>query len=64
MGLKVEKIETDPEFQDLLLTVHHCFMHALMNTPSFKITENHLGIALVKQQQVQVQPQLVIGQPP
>ena len=49
MGLKVEKIETDPEFQDLLLTVHHCYMHALMNTPSFKIIENHKGIAFVKQ---------------
>jgi ClpP class serine protease len=48
MGLKVEKIEEDPQFQDLLLTVHHCYMHALMNTPSFKMIENHLGIAFVK----------------
>jgi Serine dehydrogenase proteinase len=49
MGLKVARIEDDPEFQDLLLTVHHCYMHALMNTPAFKIIENHRGIAFVKQ---------------
>jgi hypothetical protein len=48
MGLKMEKIENDPEFQDLLLTVHHCYMHALMNGPAFKMIENHNGIAFVK----------------
>ena len=37
--------------QDLVLTVHHCYMHTLMNTAAFKIIENHLGNALVKQQQ-------------
>lgn len=52
IGLKVEKIEADPELQDLLLTVHHCYMHSLMNTPSYKMIENHLGAALVKQQQI------------
>ncbi len=49
IGLKVERIEDDQEFQDLLLTVHHCYMHALMNTPSYKMIENHRGIAFVKQ---------------
>jgi len=51
MGLKVEILEKDSTFQDLVLTVHHCYMHSLMNTPSFKMIENHLGAALVKQQQ-------------
>ncbi len=50
MGLDVERIEKDPKLQDLFLTVHHCYMHSLMNTPSFKIIENHLGSAFVKQQ--------------
>ncbi len=50
LGLVVERIEKDPQLQDLLLTVHHCFMHSLMNTPSFKIIENHMGAAFVKQQ--------------
>jgi serine dehydrogenase proteinase len=53
MGLKVSRIEDDQAFQDLVLTVHHCYMHALMNTPSFKIIENHLGSAFVKQQVMQ-----------
>lgn len=53
IGLNVEKLEADPELQDLVLTVHHCFMHALQNTNSFKMIENHLGVALVKQQVTQ-----------
>lgn len=49
IGLKVERIEDDPELQDLVLTVHHCFMHSLMNTASYKMIENHNGVALIKQ---------------
>jgi len=49
VGLKVEMLEQDQEMQDLVLTVHHCYMHSLMNTPSFKIIENHNGVAFVKQ---------------
>lgn len=48
MGMKMERMEEDGELQDLFLTVHHCYMHALMNTPSFKMIENHMGIAFVK----------------
>jgi hypothetical protein len=48
MGLKVEAIEANPDFQDLVLTVHHCFMNTLMNTNAFKLIENHLGSAIVK----------------
>lgn len=54
IGLKVEAIEQDQQLQDLVLTVHHCFMHSLMNTPSFKMIENHEGVALVKQQRIAV----------
>jgi membrane-bound ClpP family serine protease len=56
IGLNVKMIESDRPLQDLILTVHHCFMHTLMNTPSYKIIENHLGAALVKKQ-TQVIPQ-------
>lgn len=55
IGLNVETLEADAKFQDLVLTVHHCYMHSLMNTASFKMIENHLGAAFVKQQQVVVQ---------
>jgi len=48
MGLKVARIEANNDFQDLLLTVHHCYMHTMMNSPAFKIIENHLGTAFVK----------------
>lgn len=50
LGLRIEQLEDDATLQDLVLTVHHCFMHSLMNTPSFKMIENHLGTAFVKQQ--------------
>ena len=56
MGLKVRSIEDDPtlnaefktEFQDLILTVHHCYMHFLMNTTAYKVIENHLGVGMCK----------------
>ena len=51
MGLKIKALEDDSKMQDLVLTVHHCYMHVLMNTPAFKIIENHTGVAMVKQSQ-------------
>jgi hypothetical protein len=48
MGLKVTKIEDDQPLQDLVLTVHHCYMHAFMNTAAYKVIENHLGSAIVR----------------
>lgn len=57
IGLDVELIESDQVLQDLVLTVHHCYMHALMNTPAFKIIENHAGAAFVKRQQIVAVPQ-------
>jgi ATP-dependent protease ClpP protease subunit len=52
IGLVIKSLEDDfpPEFQNLVLSVHHSYMHALSNTQSFKIIENHLGAAYVKQQ--------------
>lgn len=47
---KDEKREKDAAFQDLILTVHHCYMHALMNTTAFKVIENHLGTGIFKNQ--------------
>ncbi len=48
IGLKVKSLESDQELQDLVLTVHHCYMHLLMNTSAFKIIENQTGAAFVK----------------
>lgn len=56
IGLIVKRIESDERFQDLVLTVHHCYMHSLMNTGSVKIIENQDGVAFIKQQIVQQVP--------
>ena len=53
IGLEVEQLENDQKLQDLVLTVHHSYMHSLMNTNAFKMIENQMGVAFVKQQQVQ-----------
>lgn len=50
LGLKVKNLESNPDLQDIVLTVHHAFINTLMNTPAYKIVENHLGRALVKMQ--------------
>jgi ATP-dependent protease ClpP protease subunit len=47
-GLIIKPIEDDPQLQDLILTVHHCYMHVLMNTPAFKMIENHNGVGVSK----------------
>jgi len=52
IGLKVAAIESNQNFQDLLLTVHHCYMHALMNTHAYKVIENQNGVAFIKQQAI------------
>jgi hypothetical protein len=52
LGLNVTLLEAITgvhDLQDLILTVHHCYMHTLMNTASIKIIENHEGVAFVKQ---------------
>jgi hypothetical protein len=43
MELKVEALEDDQDLQDLVLTVHHCFMHTLANSAAAKAVENHKG---------------------
>lgn len=50
MGLKIQSLENpeDKMLQDLVLTVHHCFMYALSNTGAFKIIENQVGHRYVK----------------
>lgn len=50
MGLNVKLLEDDADqtLQDLVLTVHHCYMHLFMNTPAYKAIENHNGVALLK----------------
>ncbi len=60
LGLKIKYLESDPVMQDLVLTVHHCYMNLLMNSVAFKIIENHIGAAIVKN--AAMQPAVPSGQ--
>jgi ClpP class serine protease len=48
MGLVIKRLEGDDKMQDLVLTVHHCYMNTLMNSAAIKIIENQNGVALCK----------------
>lgn len=63
MGLDVDPLEKDGSetLQDLVLTVHHCYMHSIMNSGAYKMIENQFGTAFVKQLTMQ---QVVFQAPP
>ncbi|MDP9044310.1 MAG: hypothetical protein M3O01_05825, partial [Pseudomonadota bacterium] len=47
IGLKIEKLEDDKKLQDLVLTVHHSYMHTFSMSPAIKIIENQIGVATI-----------------
>lgn len=57
MGLVIKRLEDDATMQDAVLTVHHCYMSVLMNSPAFKVIENQNGVAFVKNAPVTAIPQ-------
>lgn len=48
IGVSIIDMEDDNHLQDLILTVHHSFMHTFSNTKAIKIVENHNGIAYIE----------------
>ncbi|MGD8185267.1 SDH family Clp fold serine proteinase [Pseudomonas aeruginosa] len=48
IGLRIEQMEDDDSLQDLILTVHHCYIHAMDNGRVAKVVENDRGIAHVR----------------
>ena len=58
IGLNVATLEDDfdDEFQDLVLTIHHCFMHAFTQSTAIKIIENHMGQRMVLHVKQVMQP--------
>jgi hypothetical protein len=48
LGLVIEKLEDNQEFQEAVLTVHHCFMHSLTVSGAAKMVENQNGAAFIK----------------
>lgn len=63
LGLTVKTLEDDfdDETQDLVLTIHHTFMHTFTKSSSVKIYENHTGQRMVLHHRNQNQ-QFVIQQ--
>jgi hypothetical protein len=60
-GLEIRLLEdkANKQLQDLILTIHHCYMFSLTNTGAFKFIENHTGRRWIKaqvQQQILFQP--------
>lgn len=48
IGLNITDLEKDDKFQDLVLTVHHAFMHTFSKTNAVKVIENQNGIAYIE----------------
>ena len=46
-------MEDDNDLQDLILIVHHAFMHTFSNSAASKIVENHLGITYIEKDRIQ-----------
>jgi hypothetical protein len=51
-------MEIDNDLQDLILTVHHSFMHTFAHSTATKIVENHLGVAYVESLPMQIPMQV------
>ena len=68
LGVNIIELEADNTLQDLVLTVHHAFMHTFSNSGALKIIENHNGVAYIEllpmQMQMAMPMQLPIQQPP
>lgn len=63
IGLVIVDMEDDNELQDLILTVHHSFMHTFTQSMAVKVVENHLGIAYVESMPMQA-PVMQFQAPP
>lgn len=61
IGLVIKELESAQAIQDAVLSIHHIYFHTLNATPSFKIIENHHGIAFIQQAQYMMPPSLNMG---
>ena len=48
IGLKVKPLEDNQNLQDIVLTIHHAYMHTFSQSTSVKIIENHEEKAMVQ----------------
>jgi hypothetical protein len=63
IGISIVDMEANHELQDLILTVHHAYMHTFSHAPATKIVENHLGVAYVEMLPMQMQMPIQFPQP-
>jgi hypothetical protein len=53
IGVSIIDMESDDDLQDLILTVHHSFMHTFNHSTVTKIVENHMGLAYIESLPIQ-----------
>ena len=56
IGLVVNRLESDQELQDKVLSIHHIYCHTLSSTSAFKIIENQNNTAYIQQAHQVVMP--------
>jgi membrane-bound ClpP family serine protease len=47
IGLKISELEKNNQIQDIVLTIHHSFMHTFSNSNAIKIIENNIDNAII-----------------
>lgn len=57
-GLDVVDLDADNEFQDLVLSIHHCCMILAEQTPAIKIVENNIGGCYIRNIRMPAQVQV------
>jgi hypothetical protein len=63
LGLNIDDLESEQNFQDAVLSVFHAVSHTFSGTATVKIIENHLGKAFIKAQQMIAVQQPLVPQP-
>jgi ClpP class serine protease len=48
VGLNIVDLENDDVFQDLILSLHHCYMLLFDKTNIFKVVDNQLGASYIR----------------
>ncbi|MEM1124650.1 MAG: S49 family peptidase, partial [Bacteroidota bacterium] len=48
IGVEIIDMEEDQDLQDIILSIHHAFMHTFANTNVIKIVENHLPVSYIE----------------
>lgn len=64
LNLNIQHLEDDDELQELVLTLHHTYMHTFGISGCVKIVENHLGRAMIRNMPMQMGVPMGMPMPP